>query len=92
MGVRHRTPLWKSAGPYRKPARSEPKVWVRGVIGVVFCLVGAVWVAQGTGAMHGSSMSGHGQYAALGVVTILLGVAVLLWAYSARRRRGGEAS
>jgi hypothetical protein len=36
----------------------ESIVWSRGIVGVVLCLVGAVWVAQGTGAMHGSSMSG----------------------------------
>jgi len=45
-----------------------------GVIGVVLCLGGAVWIRQGTNAMHGSGMSGHGQWAILGVV---IGLALL---------------
>ena len=60
-------------------------MWVRGIVGVVLCLVGAVWVAQGTGALHGSSMSGHGQYAVLGVAVIVVGLATLVWANRARR-------
>jgi predicted phage tail protein len=67
-------------------------VWVRGIIGAVLCLVGAVWVAQGTGAMRGSGMSGHGQYTALGVIVILIGLASLLWADQVRRRRNRPAS
>jgi protein-S-isoprenylcysteine O-methyltransferase Ste14 len=68
-------------------AGSESNVWSRGIVGIVLCLVGAVWVAQGTGAMHGSGMSGHGQYAVLGVVAIVVGLALLLWASRARRSR-----
>jgi hypothetical protein len=55
-------------------------VWSRGIVGFVLCLVGVVWVAQGTGAMHGSGMSGHGQYALLGAVVIVIGLAMLVWA------------
>jgi hypothetical protein len=33
---------------------------VRAVGGVVLCLVGVLWIAQGSGAMSGSSMSGKG--------------------------------
>jgi hypothetical protein len=68
------------------PDRSWP-VWTRGLAGVVLCLVGAVWVAQGTGALHGSGMSGHGRYAGLGVVVILVGLALLAWANRIRRSR-----
>jgi hypothetical protein len=60
-------------------------VWVRGIAGVVLCALGAVWIAQGSGAMHGSGMSGHGQFTALGGVAVVLGLALLVWA--ARRRR-----
>jgi protein-S-isoprenylcysteine O-methyltransferase Ste14 len=62
-------------------------VWSRGIVGVVLCLVGAVWVAQGTGAMHGSSMSGHGGYAVLGVIVIVVGFALVVWANHVRRTR-----
>jgi hypothetical protein len=62
-------------------------MWVRGVLGVALCLVGAIWIGQGTDAIHGSSMSGHGQYAVLGSVFFLLGVALLVWAWLIRRDR-----
>jgi hypothetical protein len=62
-------------------------VWARGIVGIVLCLVGAVWVAQGTGAMRGSGMSGHGEYAVLGVVVIVIGLALLGWANHVRRSR-----
>jgi hypothetical protein len=57
---------------------------VRGIGGVILCLFGVVWIAQGTGAMSGSSMSGHGQYAALGAVVALL---VQAWRVRSRARR-----
>lgn len=62
-------------------------MWARGIVGIVLCLVGAVWVAQGTGAMRGSGMSGHGEYAVLGVVVIVIGLALLGWANHVRRSR-----
>jgi hypothetical protein len=70
-------------------------LWTRSVIGIVFCLVGAVWIAQGTGVLHGSSMSGQGQWTAIGSVLVLLGAALLVWAWRISVRRaatpeGGE--
>jgi hypothetical protein len=63
-------------------------MWTRGVIGVVLCLVGAVWVAQGTNALGGSKMmSGHGGYAVLGGIVIVIGLALLGWAWRIRRGR-----
>ena len=62
-------------------------MWVRGIIGVVLCLVGAVWILQGVNVLHGSGMSGHGQYAVLGVVTVLVGAALVAWAAAVRRRQ-----
>jgi hypothetical protein len=61
-------------------------VWFRGIAGIVLCAVGAVWIAQGSGAMHGSSMSGHGQYALLGGATVIVGLALLVWAAVIHRR------
>jgi hypothetical protein len=58
---------------------------IRLILGVLFCLVGAVWIAQGTNVMHGSGMSGHGGWAVIGVVVFVLGVALLL-----RGRRLGQ--
>jgi hypothetical protein len=55
-------------------------VWWRALTGVVLCLVGAVWIGQGIGTVHGSVMTGHSQYAALGAVIAAVGVALLIWA------------
>jgi hypothetical protein len=62
-------------------------VWIRGIAGVVLCALGALWIAQGSGAMHGSGMSGHGSFALLGGAAIIVGLALLLWAALIRRRR-----
>ena len=60
---------------------------IRGLIGIVLCAVGGIWIAQGEGAMKGSTMSGHGQYAVLGAVVALIGLAFLVWSWRVRRRR-----
>lgn len=62
-------------------------VWVRGVLGVLLCLTGGVWFLQGLNVLHGSFMSGRGQYTAFGVVVFLLGAALLVWATRRRRVR-----
>jgi hypothetical protein len=62
-------------------------MWARGVAGVASCLVGAVWIAQGTDVVHGSGMSGQGQWAVIGVVCVLVGLALLAWAWRIRRGR-----
>ena len=62
-------------------------MWTRGIIGVVLCLAGLVWIGQGTNALSNSKlMSGHGQYTVLGVVVLLIGLAFLVWAVRVRRR------
>jgi hypothetical protein len=67
--------------------RSESVVWIRGIAGVVLCALGAVWIGQGSGAMHGSGMSGHGSFALLGVAVVVVGLALLVWAALIRGRR-----
>ncbi|HET9015725.1 MAG TPA: hypothetical protein VFN57_09010 [Thermomicrobiaceae bacterium] len=57
-------------------------VWFKGGLGVVFLLVGVVWILQGVGVLGGSMMSGKSIYAVLGAVVAVVGL-VLLW--SARR-------
>jgi K+-transporting ATPase A subunit len=59
---------------------------VRGIGGIILVMLGAVWIAQGTGTMSGSAMSGHGQYAALGVVVALIGLFLLVQAWRVRSR------
>jgi hypothetical protein len=62
-------------------------VWIRGIAGVVLCALGALWIAQGSGAMHGSGMSGHAPFALLGGAVVIVGLALLVWAALIRRRR-----
>ena len=57
------------------------------VVGVVLCLVGVLWIGQGTGNVHGSPMTGHSQWTYLGVVLIVVGVASI---FSAVYRRTGS--
>jgi protein-S-isoprenylcysteine O-methyltransferase Ste14 len=59
---------------------------IRTVVGVVLVLLGGLWISQGSGAMKGSMMSGHGQYTVLGVVVALVGVALIVWRWRTRGR------
>jgi hypothetical protein len=65
--------------------------WVRGVGGVVLTLVGLLWILQGVNVIGGSGMSGHGQYAVLGVVVGLIGIWLLqgaIWVRGSAYSRG----
>jgi len=62
-------------------------MWMRSIAGVVLCLIGAVWIAQGTDVLHGSGMSGHGQWAVIGGVVALVGLALLAWTWRIRNGR-----
>jgi hypothetical protein len=59
--------------------------WVRAVGGVLLTLIGVVWILQGFNVIGGSSMSGHGQYAVLGLVVAAVGVWLLQGALWVRR-------
>ena len=71
----------------RYTARAELIMWTRGIAGVVLCFIGAVWIAQGTDVVHGSGMSGHGQWAVIGGVVALIGLVLLAWACRIRSGR-----
>jgi hypothetical protein len=62
-------------------------MWIRGIVGIVLCLTGLVWIGQGTNAISNSKlMSGHGQYTLLGIVVLLVGLALVGWAIRIWRR------
>jgi putative effector of murein hydrolase LrgA (UPF0299 family) len=53
--------------------------WIRGIVGVLFVLVGLLWIGQGTGLIQGrSAMTGQMQWAIVGLIVGAIGV-WLLW-------------
>jgi protein-S-isoprenylcysteine O-methyltransferase Ste14 len=61
---------------------------IRGIlvlVGAIASLAGLVFILQGVNVMHGSSMSGHGSYAALGAVLLVIGLGLIVWAWRLRR-------
>jgi hypothetical protein len=65
--------------------------WVRLVIGAIAVLVGLLWIGQGLNLIGGSSMSGHGGYAVLGIIVVAIG-AWLLWSGLRNRAQARAAS
>jgi protein-S-isoprenylcysteine O-methyltransferase Ste14 len=57
------------------------------IVGVLAALVGVVFIGQGVNVIHGSSMSGHGGYAGLGAVLLVIGVGLVIWAWRLGSRR-----
>lgn len=55
------------------------KVWRRVVGGLVLILIGLVWVLQGSGATgHSGGMNGKSQWAGIGAVVAVAGLALLV--------------
>jgi hypothetical protein len=67
-------------------------MWLRGVIGIVLCAIGAVWILQGTKVIHGMGMSGQGKWAAIGAVVVVVGLAFFAWAARHHRKGPTESS
>ena len=59
------------------------------IVGALAALTGVVFIGQGVDLIHGSSMSGHGGYAGLGAVLLVIGLGLMLWAW--RLHRGPQA-
>jgi predicted phage tail protein len=57
---------------------------MRLVVGVLLCLVGAVWFLQGIDVLGGSGMSGQAFWAVAGAVLVVVGVAQLMRAQRSR--------
>jgi hypothetical protein len=61
------------------PARMSPMgQWVGRIIGVVLVLVGGLWALQGLGLVGGSFMTGSTAWLVIGLVTVVMGVALLV--------------
>ena len=52
-------------------------MWIRVVVGALLVLIGAVWIAQGIGVLHGSPMTGEAVWAIIGVPLVVVGLALL---------------
>lgn len=48
------------------------------------CGIGGVWIAQGVGLLPGSFMTGRGEYAVLGTLVLIAGLAVIVWSFRHR--------
>ena len=53
-------------------------MWIRRIIGIVLLALGGVWIAQGSGALHGSFMTGEVLWTVVGVIVGLFGIALLI--------------
>jgi hypothetical protein len=61
-------------------------MWTRAILGIVLCAVGALFIGQGAGAVHGSFMTGRPFWAYVGGGLLAVGLALLVWAW---REHGG---
>lgn len=59
--------------------------WLINIVGVLLAAVGVIWILQGTDVLKSGMMAGHIQYAILGLVALVAGIALLVFAN--RRRR-----
>lgn len=59
------------------------------IVGILLILVGLVWILQGLNVLLGSVMSGHIQYAILGLVVAIIGIGLLVYANRRARVIGG---
>ncbi len=60
--------------------------WLVSIVGVLLVLFGGLWILQGTGIITRGFMSGHVQYAILGLVSAVIGLGLVVLA---NRRRPG---
>jgi hypothetical protein len=58
--------------------------WILNIVAIVLLLFGTVWILQGLNILTQGFMAGHIQYAILGVVVDVVGIALLVFA----NRRG----
>jgi LPXTG-motif cell wall-anchored protein len=50
------------------------------ILGVLFILVGGVWLLQGLNVLLGSVMSGQSQWTVIGAVLLVAGIGLLVFA------------
>ncbi len=60
--------------------------WVLNILGIVFILIGLVWILQGINVLPGSFMTGNSLYAVLGLILDVIGVVLVVFANRRRPR------
>jgi hypothetical protein len=58
------------------------------LIGAILVLLGILWTLQGSGVLGGSSMTGVRGWLVAGVISLIVGIALLWWTVTAARRNG----
>jgi alpha-1,6-mannosyltransferase len=70
------------ARPGRAPTtthtKGDPMRYALVIIGVVMIAIGGVWILQGTNILPGSFMTGQQQWAIIGAIVLIVGVALLV--------------
>jgi hypothetical protein len=62
-------------------------IWIRTALGIVCLVVGAVWIGQGAGWIHGSFMTGEALWLVIGVVVAVVGAWLVGGVIASRRTR-----
>ncbi len=63
--------------------------WVLNILGALLTLMGLVWILQGINVLGGSMMSGHSQYAVLGLFVAAIGIGLVVFANRRPKIPGG---
>jgi hypothetical protein len=59
--------------------------WVLNIVAVLLLLMGSIWILQGLNILTQGFMAGHIQYAILGVIVDVMGIALLVIANRPRK-------
>ncbi len=54
--------------------------WFLDIVGGIVAVMGIVWILQGTNILKVGFMAGQMQYALLGIVAVLVGIALIVYA------------
>ncbi|WP_171026197.1 hypothetical protein [Mesorhizobium comanense] len=57
---------------------------MKNLLALIVLAIGALWALQGVGVVGGSFMTGQSQWLHIGLVTMLVGLAGLVWANRSR--------
>jgi len=49
------------------------------IVGIIFVLLGGLWVLQGSNMLAGSAMSGQNQWLIIGAIVAVVGVGLIVW-------------